>query len=116
MKNDVGEIDFGQYVGERKTRVYLITYSQADLGIRTRMKKNFISQLFLKKNFISRESRMSILRAHLGKEGQTVCLPRPKNMFATDLCIRRENTIPFLLFSLAFLMTSVFLVSDMVNY
>jgi hypothetical protein len=27
-------------------------------------------------------------------EGQTVHLPRPKNMFATDLCIPRENTIP----------------------
>ena len=27
-------------------------------------------------------------------EGQTVHLPRPKNVFATDLCIPRENTIP----------------------
>ena len=27
-------------------------------------------------------------------EGQTVHLPRPKNAFATDLCIPRENTIP----------------------
>ena len=26
-------------------------------------------------------------------EGQTVHLPRPKNVFATDLCIPRENTI-----------------------
>ena len=28
-------------------------------------------------------------------EGQTVHLPRPKNQFATDMCIDRENTIPF---------------------
>ena len=28
-------------------------------------------------------------------EGQTVHLPRPKNQFATDLEIERENTIPF---------------------
>lgn len=28
-------------------------------------------------------------------EGQTVHLPRPKNQFATDLVIDRENTIPF---------------------
>ena len=27
-------------------------------------------------------------------EGQTIHLPRPKNVFATDLCIPRENTIP----------------------
>lgn len=27
-------------------------------------------------------------------EGQTVHLPRPKNMFATDLCISRENRLP----------------------
>ena len=27
-------------------------------------------------------------------EGQTVHFPRPKNVFATDLCIPRENTIP----------------------
>ena len=27
-------------------------------------------------------------------EGQTVHLPRPKNAFATDLCIPKENTIP----------------------
>ena len=28
-------------------------------------------------------------------EGQTVHLPRPKNQFATDMCIDRSNTIPF---------------------
>jgi len=28
-------------------------------------------------------------------EGQTVHLPRPKNQFATDMCIDRNNTIPF---------------------
>jgi hypothetical protein len=28
-------------------------------------------------------------------EGQTVHLPRPKNQYATDLCIDRKNTIPF---------------------
>ena len=27
-------------------------------------------------------------------EGQTVHLPRPKNMFSTDMCIDRLNTIP----------------------
>ena len=27
-------------------------------------------------------------------EGQTVHLPRPKNMFSSDLCIARTNTIP----------------------
>ena len=27
-------------------------------------------------------------------EGQTVCLPRPKNIYPTDICISRENTIP----------------------
>ena len=29
-------------------------------------------------------------------EGQTVHLPRPKNQFATDMVIDRENTMPFL--------------------
>ena len=29
-------------------------------------------------------------------EGQTVHLPRPKNMFATDMLITRENTLPIL--------------------
>ena len=29
-------------------------------------------------------------------ERQTVHLPRPKNQFATDMCIDRTNTIPFL--------------------
>ncbi len=34
MENDVVEIDLGQELGERQTRrVYLITYSQADLDI-----------------------------------------------------------------------------------
>lgn len=28
-------------------------------------------------------------------EGQTIHLPRPKNMYATDMCIDRSNTIPF---------------------
>ena len=28
-------------------------------------------------------------------EGQTVHLPRPKNQFATDLLVSRENTMPF---------------------
>ena len=28
-------------------------------------------------------------------EGQTVHLPRPKNHYATDMCIQRENSIPF---------------------
>ena len=27
-------------------------------------------------------------------EGQTVHLPRPTNIFATDLCIQRDNTLP----------------------
>ena len=27
-------------------------------------------------------------------EGQTVHLPRPRNIFATDLCIQRDNTLP----------------------
>ena len=29
-------------------------------------------------------------------EGQTVHPPQPKNQFATDICIDRTNTIPFL--------------------
>ena len=28
-------------------------------------------------------------------EGQTVHFPRPKNQYATDMCINRTNTIPF---------------------
>lgn len=33
--------------------------------------------------------------AYLLLKGQTVHLSRPKNECATDMCIQRENTIPF---------------------
>ena len=34
-------------------------------------------------------------------EGQTVHLPRPKNVYASDLCIHKSNTIPFFATSIA---------------